>query len=323
MKRSATVAGVLAAFVLALGVPSPADAQTYPAKPVTALVGFPPGGSTDLIARALEGVMKKYLGQPMVVVNRTGGVGTIAVTELARAKPDGHTICVCPIGPLTTQPHLADLPYTEKDYQTVIHIAKFVSVLSVRTDAPWKTAQEFLAHVRAKPGEVRVSHAGVGTINHLGLEELRLLAKLDLTPVPTGGGGPAVVAMLGGHVEASVHNTNEIVGQVEAGKARVLGVFDDKRNPRFPNVPTFKELGHDAQATNFYVITVPKGTSPEVVRTLHDAFKKAMADPAFVATAEKLVFDLEYLGPDEASRKLTQAFVKNGEVIRKLGLRKK
>jgi len=170
---------------------------------------------------------------------------------------------------------------------------------------------------------VRVSHAGAGTINHLGLEELRLLAKLDLTPVPTGGGGPAVVAMLGGHVEASVHNTNEIVSQVEAGKARVLGVFDDKRSPRFPNVPTFKELGYDVQATNFYVIAVPKGTPPGVMKTLHDAFKKATADPAFVATAEKLVFDLEYLGPDEASRKLAQAYAKNGELIRKLGLKKK
>jgi tripartite-type tricarboxylate transporter receptor subunit TctC len=322
MKPHATVPLLIIATALAL-LPTPAASQTYPTRAVTALVGFPPGGSTDLIARTLEGVMKKHLGQPMVVVNRTGGVGTIAVTELVRAKPDGYTICVCPIGPLTTQPHLADLPYKETDYLTVIHIAKFVGVLSVKSDAPWKTAQELIAHVRARPGEVRVSHAGAGTINHLGLEELRLLAKLDLTPVPAGGGGPAVVAMLGGHVEASVHNTNEIVGQVEAGKARVLGVFDDKRSPRFPNVPTFKELGYDAHATNFYVITVPKGTSSEVIRTLHDAFKKGMADPAFVATAEKLVFDLEYLGPDEASRKLAQAFAKNGELIRKLGLAKK
>ncbi len=322
MKRLSIVALLIIVTAVVL-FSSLAAAQTYPAKPVTALVGFPPGGSTDLIARTLEGVMKKHLGQPMVVVNRTGGVGTIAVTELVRAKPDGYTICVCPIGPLTTQPHLADLPYKETDYLTVIHIAKFVGVLSVKSDAPWKTAQEFIAHVRAKPGEVRVSHAGAGTINHLGLEELRLLAKLDLTPVPTGGGGPAVVAMLGGHVEASVHNTNEIVGQVEAGKARVLGVFDDKRSPRFANVPTFKELGYDAQATNFYVIAVPKGTPPDVMKTLHDAFRKAIADPAFVATAEKLVFDLEYLGPDEASRKLAQAYAKNGELIRKLGLKKK
>jgi tripartite-type tricarboxylate transporter receptor subunit TctC len=325
MKRPPTIPSLLtvtAFAMLSTLVAAPAAAQTYPAKPVTALVGFPPGGSTDLIARALEGVMKKHLGQPMVVVNRTGGVGTIAVTELVRAKPDGYTICVCPIGPLTTQPHLADLPYKETDYQTVIHIAKFVGVLSVKHDAPWKTAQEFIAHVRAKPGTVRVSHAGVGTINHLGLEELRLLAQLDLTPVPSGGGGPAVVAMLGGHVEASVHNTNEVVGQVEAGRARVLGVFDDRRSPRFPNVPTFKELGYDAPATNFYVITVPKGAPPDVIRTLHDAFRKAMADPAFVATAEKLVFDLEYLGPDEAARKLAAAYVKNGELIKKLGLKK-
>jgi tripartite-type tricarboxylate transporter receptor subunit TctC len=322
MKRPAIVSVALVA-VAVLAVAGEARAQAYPAKPVTALVGFPPGGSTDLIARALEGVVKKHLGQPMVVVNRTGGVGTIAVTELTRAKPDGYTICVCPIGPLTTQPHLADLPYGDKDYLTVIHIAKFVGVLSVKSDAPWKTIQEFLAHVKAKPGQVRVSHAGVGTINHLGLEELRLVAGLDLIPVPSGGGGPAVVAMLGGHVEASVHNTNEVVSQVEAGKARVLGVFDGQRSARFPDVPTFKEIGYDVPATNFYVITVPKGTPPDVIRTLHDAFRKAMADPAFVATAEKLVFELEYLGPDEASRRLAAAFAKNGELIRKLGLAKK
>ncbi len=324
MKRPVIVpVAVLVAAVL-LGPGGALSAQEkYPVKPITALVGFPPAGSTDLIARALEGVAKKYLGQPVVVVNRTGGVGTIAVTELTRAKPDGYTICVCPIGPLTTQPHLADLPYTEKDYLAVIHIAKFVGVLSVKADAPWKTLPEFLAHVRAKPGEVKVSHAGAGTINHLGLEELKLVAKLDLIPLPTGGGGPAVVAMLGGHVEASVHNTNEVVAQVEAGKARVLGVFDDKRSARFPQVPTFKEVGYDVSATNFYVIAVPKGTPAPVMKTLHDGFKMAMEDPAFVATADKLVFDLEYLAGEEAARKLAQAFAKNGELIRKLGLAKK
>lgn len=311
---------VVALVVLPMGA---AAAEKFPVNPITGLVGFPPGGSTDLIARALGGVMKKHLGQPLVVINRTGGVGTIAVTELVKAKPDGYTVCVCPIGPLTTQPHLADLPYTEKDYVPIIHIAKFVGVLSVRSDAPWKTIQELLAHVRANPGRVRVSHAGVGTVNHLGLEELKLLANLDLIGVPTVGGGPAVVAMLGGHVEASVHNTNEVVAQVEAGKARVLGVFDEKRNPRFPQVPTFKEIGYDVQVPNFYLIVVPNGTPPDIIRTLHDGFKKAMEDPAFVAAADKLVFDLEYLGPEDAARKLARAFAKNGELIRKLGLPKR
>ncbi len=310
---------VLAVLLLALPVAGLA-ADPFPSKPITALVGFPPGGSTDLIARALEGVAKKHLGQPVVVVNRTGGVGTLAVVELVKAKPDGYTVCVCPIGPLTTQPHLAALPYTEKDYFPVIHIAKFVGVLSVKADAPWKTLGELLNHARANPGKLRVSHAGVGTINHLGLEELKILAKIDVIGVPSGGGGPAVVSMLGGHVEASVHNTNEVVGQVEAGKARVLGVFDDKRTARFPDVPTFKELGHDVRATNFYVVTVPKGTPPDVARVLHDGFKKAMEDPAFVAAADKLVFDLEYQGQEETTRRLLAAFQKNGELIRRLNL---
>jgi len=324
MKRyRITLALALAVIALLALVEDGLGAEKFPVKPITALVGFPPGGSTDLIARALEGVMKKHLGQPIVVLNRTGGVGTIAVTELVKAKPDGYTLCVCPIGPLTTQPHLADLPYTEKDYLPVIHIAKFVGVLSVKSDAPWKTIQEFLGYVRANPGKVRISHAGVGTVNHLGLEELKLLAKLDFTPVPTGGGGPAIVAMLGGHVEASVHNTNEIISQVEAGKARVLGVFAEQRSPRFPGVATFKELGYDVQVPNFYIIAVPKGTPPDIIKTLHDGFKKGMEDPAFVAAAETLVFDLEYLGAEEAARKLAQAFAKNGELIRKLGLPKK
>jgi tripartite-type tricarboxylate transporter receptor subunit TctC len=298
-------------------------ADKFPVKPVTALVGFPPAGSTDLIARALESVMKSHLGQPLVVVNRTGGVGTIAVSELVKAKPDGYTVCVCPIGPITTQPHLADLPYRPDDYAAIIHIAKFVGVLSVKADAPWKTLQEFLAHVKSKPGQVRISHAGVGTINHLGLEELKLQAKLDFTGLPTGGGGPAVVSMLGGHVDASAHNTNEIIAQVEAKKARVLGVFDDQRSARFPDVPTFKEIGNDVSATNFYVILVPKGTPPEIQKALHDGFRKAMADPAFVQTADRLVFDLEYQGPEEAARRLARAYQKNGELIRRLGLPKR
>jgi tripartite-type tricarboxylate transporter receptor subunit TctC len=250
-------------------------------------------------------------------------VGTIAVAELVKAKPDGYTVCVCPIGPITTQPHLADLPYRPDDHTAIIHIAKFVGVLSVKADAPWKTLQEFLAHVKSKPGEVRISHAGVGTINHLGLEELKLQAKLDFTGLPTGGGGPAVVSMLGGHVDASAHNTNEIVAQVEAKKARVLGVFDERRSARFPDVPTFKEVGYDVQATNFYVILVPKATPADIRKILHDSFQKAMADRAFVQTADRLVFDLEYQGPEEASRRLARAYQKNGELIRRLGLPKR
>lgn len=300
-----------------------ARGQAYPAKPITALVGFPPGGSTDLFARALEGVSKKHLGQPIVVVNKTGGVGTIAVTELTRAKPDGHTICVCPLGPVTTQPHLADLPYTEKDYLPVIHLAKFVGVLSVRSEAPWKTIQELIAHIRANPGQVKISHAGVGTVNHLGMEELKLVAKLDVTLVPSGGGGPAVVSMLGGHVEASVHNTNEVIGQVEARKARVLGVFDEKRSARFPDAPTFREIGYDVLVPNFYMIAVPRATPASIRTVLHDGFKKVLEDPVFIAAADKLVFDLEYFGPDETTRKVAQAYAKNGELIRKLGLPKR
>lgn len=326
MRRlTVTVALIGSLALLALPVPSghTQAPEKYPVKPITALVGFPPGGSTDLLARALEAAAKKYLTQPLVVVNRAGGVGTIAVTELTRAKPDGYTICVCPAGPFTTQPHLADLPYTDKDYVPVIHIAKFVGVLSVRSEAPWKTIQELLAHIRAQPGQVRISHAGAGTINHLGLEELRLVAKLDFTPVPTGGGGPAVVAMLGGHVEASAHNTNEVIAQVEAGKARVLAVFADQRSARFPQAPTFKEVGHDVQAPNFYVIAVPKATPAPITKALHDAFKKAMEDPAFVSAAEKLVFELEYLPGEEAGRRLGQTYAKNEELIRKLGLTKK
>ncbi|MGH7334155.1 MAG: tripartite tricarboxylate transporter substrate-binding protein, partial [Candidatus Rokuibacteriota bacterium] len=119
------------------------------------------------------------------------------------------------------------------------------------------------------------------------------------------------------------HNTNEIVAQVEAKKARVLGVFDVKRSARFPDVPTFKEIGYDAQATNFYVILVPRGTPAEIQKILHDAFKKAIADPAFVQTADRLVFDLEYQGPEETARRLARAYEKNGELIRRLGLPKR
>jgi tripartite-type tricarboxylate transporter receptor subunit TctC len=107
---------------------------------------------------------------------------------------------------------------------------------------------------------------------------------------------------------------------VEAGKARVLGVFDDKRTARFPDVPTFKELGFDARATNFYVIALPRGTPPEVARTLHDGFKKAIEDPVFTAAADKLVFDVEYQGPEETARRLDTAYQKNGDLIRRLGL---
>ncbi len=324
MRRPISAALVLTVIVaLAAGSAPPPPAASYPIKPITLLIPWPAGGITDMIGRTFAKVLPDILGQTIVVVNRPGGAGTIATSECIRARPDGYTTCITAAGPLTTQPHLSDLPYSTDDYIPVIHLGNNPIVLGVRADAPWSDVRALLNHVRENPGKVRVGHHGAGSFGHLGLIRLQQDAKITLTPVPFAGAAPAVTALLGGHVEAIAVHPGEVWAQAEAGKARVLAVFQTKRNSRYPDAPTFKEIGHDIQAGVFNVVLLPKGTPPEIVRTVHDAFKKGLESQAYQDFAREFAYEIEYLDQSAARKKIAAWLEQNGELIRMLGLPKK
>ena len=305
-----------------LGVAPAASAQ-YPERPVTLIAPFPAGGAVDIVARGLAEAVKRHLPKPVVIVNRPGGAGTIGISEVVQAKPDGYTIGLGAVAIMTVQPHLTALPYrTPDDYLAIMKLVTLQVVLFVRSEAPWKSAQELLEHARANPRKLKVGVPGIGTILHLDLEHLKLLAKVDLTVVPFEG-PHQIPALLGGHVDVALAHPAPILPHVKAGKIRVIGVFQEGRNPLFADAPTFKELGYDITLGVYYLLIVPKGTPAPVIHTIHDAFKKALAEPSFVALMEKSQIDIEYQGPEAIARELRASFEQNGKLVEFLGLKKK
>ena len=296
----------------------------YPEKAVTFFCGFPAGGAMDMTARAITEAVKKYFPKPMAVVNRPGAAGTIGAAEIIQAKTDGYTIGVSAVAVLTLQPHRTKLPYgSPEDYTPIIKLVNIPVCLTVKSTAPWKTIQEFIAYAKANPGKVRVGHPGIGTIPHLDVELLKGMAAIDLTTVPFAGGAESVPALLGGHVEAISQHHGEVLPHVQAGKARVLGVFEEKRNPIFPDVPTFKESGYDITMAVYYLVIGPEGLSPQIVSILHDALKKAMEDPIFTKPMVGKGFDISYEGPEDLKKHLLQDYELNGKLVERLDLKGK
>ena len=177
------------------------------------------------------------------------------------------------------------------------------------------------SYAKANPGKVRVGHPGIGTIPHMDSEQLKMMAGIDLTTVPFAGGGESVPAMLGGHVEAVSQHPNEVLPHVKAGKARVLLVYEKRRNPLFPEAPTAKELGYDITMGVYYLLVGPKGLPPEISTAIHDGVKKAIDDPLFRKTMEGKGFDIAYEGPQALKNRLVQDYERNAKLVQALNLK--
>jgi tripartite-type tricarboxylate transporter receptor subunit TctC len=311
---------ILAVLLLLAALPAPAAAE-YPERPVTLICPFPAGGAMDIVSRGLAEAMKKTFPQPLAVVNRAGAAGTIGNSEVVQARPDGYTLGISAVAVLTVQPHRTSLPYKGPDtYAPINKLVNLTIVLAVRQEAPWKTAQEFLAAARQAPGKLRVSSPGVGTILHLILEDLKEQARVDLTHVPFRGNGEAIPALLGGHVEASIVHPGEIVPHVQAGKARVLLVFQPGRDPLFPDAPTARELGWDITLGVYYLLIGPKGTPAPVIQKVSEAARRALEDPGFVAMARARGFAIDYKGPEDMTRELWESYRRFEPLVKRLGL---
>lgn len=326
MKRMDRLAAVILAVTWVCGLPLVSSAAAdYPEKTVTMICGFPAGGGLDVTARAITEATKKYLSKPIVVVNRAGGAGSIGVAEVVAAKPDGYTIGIAAVASLAVVPHQSKLPYgPPSDYSPILNLVNIPICLSVKADSPWKNAQELIAFARANPGKLRVGLAGgLGTLFHLNVEQLKALAKIDLTTVPFAGAAESVPALLGGHVDADCHTVSEILPHVKAGKARVLGVFEEQRNPLFPDAPAFKELGYDITLAAYYLVFAPKSLPPPVFNTLHDAFKKGMEEPVFTGVIREKGYEVQYLGPQDITARLMKDYESNRKLVDALDLKAK
>jgi tripartite-type tricarboxylate transporter receptor subunit TctC len=316
-----SVAALFCFLVCGTPVPELAFAQEkYPVKPINFLIGFPAGGTTDVCARPLVNAASKILGQPIVVVNKPGGASAVAVATLKNEKPDGYTIGILGSGAVLSQ-HMRKVPYdTAKDFTPIMQYAVYLYGLVVQSESPWNTFNEFIEYARNNPGKVRYSTAGPGSPQHLVMERLALKEKVKWTHIPFQGGGPAVTALLGGHVEAT-SQTTEWKAHVESGRLRLLAVYGEKRMIDFPNVPTLLELGYGISAASLISIAGPKGVSPQIVEILHAAFKKAMEDPDFIKASRQLDQPTIYRSPEDLGKHLVKMNEEVGGLVQNLGLR--
>ncbi len=309
-------------LLLVLGSGYRAAASDYPAKPITFIIPYPAGGSTDLTGRALANAAKDYLKQPIICENKAGGGGTVGPSLTISKPPDGYTIGISH-GAATIAWHMGKLNFNPlEDSTPIIRYTSYVFGLVVRADAPWKTIQELVQYAKQNPQKVSYGSPGVGTNPHLALEDLSILTGIQLIHMPFKGGAESSTALLGGHVDA-VSDGASWAPLVDAGKLRLLVTYGETRMQRYPAVPTFKEAGYNLVYSSPLQIIGPKGMPKPIVAKLHDAFKKALGDPDYQAILKKYDMTLNYLGPEDLDKAMRQESDQIKRVVQKLGLDKK
>jgi tripartite-type tricarboxylate transporter receptor subunit TctC len=313
----------LLAATAAAAAPSLASAQAagaYPNRPITLIVPWPAGGSTDRHHRLLAELAGKHLGQQIIVENKPGAGGTLGPSTMATTmKPDGYTIAQYPMGMLRV-PHMQKVPWDPiKDFTFIMGVSGYTFGFTVRADSPYKTFNDYIEAARKTPGKIDYGSTGVGTSPHLLLEEIAGNAKVQLVHVPFKGNADLQQALLGGHVMAQSDATGWDKF-VDGGQMRLLVTFGEKRTKRWPNVPTAQELGYNVVSTSPYGLVGPKGMDPAVVKTLHDAFKKAMEEPRHVELLEQLNQDAWYRSGPEYEKWARETLVRDKALIERLGL---
>jgi len=306
---------VAAALALALPFSSVSAQDNFPSKPITLLVGYAPGGTSDLSMRYLAEAASKRLGQPVVVVNKPGAGGVLSLSELKAAKPDGYTISFFATGPIISS-HMRQLPIDPiKDFSPIVQTSSAIYGLAVPADSPFKTLKDWLDFAASNPGKATYSTAGAGSPQHLVLVQLADKLNIKLVHVPMGGGAPAITQMLGGHVTAA-SQTTEWKPYVESGRARLLALYSAKRLPDFPDVPTLVDLGYDIVAPSVYAIVGPAGMPDDLVAKLHDAFHAVMQEPGYRELLKKLDLQPDYADPEGLRKLILEIHESSGKALR-------
>jgi tripartite-type tricarboxylate transporter receptor subunit TctC len=289
----------LVLVLLACLLAAAARAQPYPSKPITMIVPFPPGGVADIVGRPLAAQMEKSLKQPVVVTNRTGAGGAVGMAAVAKSAPDGYTILMglssISIFPVSDRIMGRTPAYEMKDFAPIALITADPTVLVVGADSPWKTLPEFVASAKAYPGKINYSSSGVYGTLHVAMEIFAHAAGIKLFHVPYQGGGPAVTALLGGQVHALASGPAAAIGQIKAGKMRALASWSTERLPLLPEIPTFKELGYDAEFYIWSGVFAPAATPAPVIDRLRIAVREAATSAEFKSTMEKVSTPVSYL----------------------------
>ena len=275
--------GIAIGAILGVVMATATLAQTYPSRPIEMIVPIAPGGGMDLQARLLAELVEPHLGQRVVVVNKAGAGGTLGVTLLTQAKPDGHTIGAVWNGPLTASPHSQPVQYSPDDYIPIVQFSKAPFVLCTQPDFPASNGRELIANIRQNPDKYTYGHEGIGGMLHLGAERMFKALGLSVRAVPFAGAADTARNFSGGHITFYAGGIASILPQAKAGKAKCLLLTSAANNPLFPGAIGLDELGIGAMETVFWrAIIVPKGTPPDIVAKLEDAFARAAKQPKFL-----------------------------------------
>ncbi|NWF92413.1 MAG: tripartite tricarboxylate transporter substrate binding protein [Syntrophaceae bacterium] len=290
-------------------------AQDFPTRPVVLVIPFGAGGSHDLTARAVTSVAADYLGQPILVQLKPGGGGAIASEFVYKAAPDGYTLLFGGTGPNTTLPAIENRSKGPDDFVAVCRVNYSPAVIVARPNAPFKTFKEMLTWAKANPGKLIFGNTGPWGAGDLSWKMIVKETGIEAKNVPHDGGGPALVAVLGGHVDVSGLFTAQTLPHIQAGKLRALAVTDTRRDPSLKDVPTCKEEGVNVVYLMWRGVLAPKGTPRAVVDRLAAAFKRMCEDKSVINMINKFGDEVNYLGPDEFAKVWREEF----EIQRELG----
>jgi tripartite-type tricarboxylate transporter receptor subunit TctC len=311
------------ALAPALGRPA-AGQESYPSRPITLVVPFPPGGVADLTARPVAVALEKVLKNPVGVVNKTGAAGAVGMAAVANARPDGYTLLVA-LSSISIIPEADKLfgrtpAYAVEQLAPIALISADPTILVTRADRPWTTLKALVDDARRRPGEIAFSSSGIYGTLHMATEMFAHAAGIKLKHVPYSGAGPALNAILGGHVDLLASGPSVVIPQIKAGKLRPLAGWGATRVTALPDVPTFKELGYPD--VEFYIwagLFAPAGTPEPVLRTLRDATRQAVGDPDFKSAMEKLSTPVAYLDAPEFQRFWADDARRLAEAVRRVG----
>jgi tripartite-type tricarboxylate transporter receptor subunit TctC len=272
----------IGAALLLLAMTAAAWAQEWPTKPVHLMVGFAPGGGTDIVGRALAQRMGENLKQSIVVENKAGAAGTIAADFVSKAAPDGYTLLMGHSNSNAISPFvLANVPYNPAtDFTPITYLGYVPNVLVVNASLPVKSVAELIALAKAKPGQLTYGSSGIGSTQHLAGALFAKISGISLNHIPYKGSGQAIVDLLSSQITMNFDTLPPVLEHIKSGKLRALAISTPKRLPQLPDVPTFAEVGINGfDVTNWYSVMGPKGMAPETVARIDQAVKTAMADP--------------------------------------------
>ena len=315
------------AVVAALGILAAASAcafaQGFPNKPITTVVGFEPGGGTDTVARIVAIALGENLGQQIVVENRAGAGGDIAVDYVAKAAPDGYTLVLANVGSIAVNPHIMKTTYDPlRDLTPITMAVVFANVLVVQPTLPVKTLADFVALARKQPGKLTYASSGIGGAGHLAGELLKKVAKIDIVHVPYKGGGPAMQGFLGKQVDSFFATPVSSIKQIQAGKARAIATTGSKRAALLPDVPTVAESGYPGyEALNWYAYFGPARMPKDIVERLNQALVKALQNPETIKLLDKQGVEAQPGTPQELAAYAKREYETWGRVVKEANIK--